>query len=317
VAHVGRSQWLERRRDFFVRNVVRDFLRSMSFLFEIRDRHDGERISYERLEEWIGTKTHRGTLWLLKDRCHRLWNGMDSSEQSEAFLFDWMVGAIFHEAMKLKENVYLVERYQPAYVLAMSSSRAGRQESSYEEFFNQTLQEIDSGIEKLQYLFSQATDHLKCMILKERNNTLLLKFLLEVRTAKGEFLQKAIDIEELLDILFPEGLQEAYCVAGESYLEGSWYAEARMAFEEAVRIDTGCANAYTGLEILKKRIEEVTLMLEREYASTCIKNDPAQYQPNCLAQKRIAAHNHPVSLEQKSILEQRSIEPGIAQHHKT
>ncbi|MBW1939533.1 MAG: hypothetical protein JRI67_12410, partial [Deltaproteobacteria bacterium] len=64
---------------------------------------------------------------------------------------------------------------------------------------------------------------------------------------------------------FPLGLDDAYCMAGENYLEGSWYAEARVAFIEALKINSDCEEAKFGLRILEKRLEELAHILEREY----------------------------------------------------
>ena len=77
--------------------------------------------------------------------------------------------------------------------------------------------------------------------------------------------------DQLLDLLYPEALDKAYCIAGESYLEGNWYTEARLAFEEGLKINPSCREARSGLRVLEKRIKEVTLMLQREYTTACAK----------------------------------------------
>jgi hypothetical protein len=113
--NTDKQSWLDERKDLFVKNVLRDFLHSYAFFLVIERKYRDEGISYEGLDDWVGTRSDRGTLWILKDNCHRLWRDIDSDSQPEPFFFDWMVGAIFHEAMKLKENVYIVDRYHSAY----------------------------------------------------------------------------------------------------------------------------------------------------------------------------------------------------------
>jgi hypothetical protein len=265
------SAWLRGRRDLFIKNIVRDFLRSRSFFqTSLRDHPEGT-LPYETLERWVGTENRPGVLWLLKEQCHLLWRDVKPDDQMDAFLFDWTVGAIFHEAMKLKENVYLVQRYLPAYERVLISRRPGGTRGPSEPFFAEIAEEILKGLHRLEWLFAEATGGLQRLLLQERNNTLLLRFILEERAEIEKTRGDTAFVDRLLDTIYPEGLETAYCIAGENYLEGSWYTEARMAFEEALRLNPQCREAKSGLRVLEKRIKEVTLMLEREYTASCAK----------------------------------------------
>ncbi len=263
--NTDKQSWLEERKDLFVKNVLRDFIYSYSFFLEIEKKYRDPGITYEGLDNWVGTQTDRGTLWVLKDNCHRLWKDIDPDSQPEPFFFDWMVGAIFHEAMKLKENVYMVDRYHPAYQVASTTTTAYDWQENCQHFFEETLEDIQRGINRLENLFVCAAEHLKSLLLAERDNSLLVRFMLEHKSDINKLWQKSGGLNQNLDAMFPSGLDEAYCMTGENYLEGSWYVEARMAFIEALKINPDCQEAKTGLRILEKRLKELAHMLEREY----------------------------------------------------
>lgn len=262
--HHGIRSWLEQRQDLFAKNVVRDFIRAQGFLSDLEHQDDNGGISYEELAAWVGTQSDRGALWVLKDNCHRLWRDVGPGINPEAFFFDWLVGAIFHEAMKLKENVYLVDQYQPAYQRAMIPTKDERHSTNFAQFFEQTKLDIDKGLHRLAYLFRHAAEQLRELLLQERGNTLLLRYLLEERAEIDRLWRKSGGLEPVLLRLFPLGMDQAYCVAGESYLEGNWYTKARLAFEEALRINPGSQDARSGLRVLGKRLKDETLSFRRE-----------------------------------------------------
>ncbi|MBW2350615.1 MAG: hypothetical protein JRF20_05405 [Deltaproteobacteria bacterium] len=260
-----KQSWLEERKDLFVKNVLRDFIHSYSFFQESEKEYRDTGINYEGLDNWVGTQTDRGRLWVLKDNCHRLWKDIDPGSQPEPFFFDWMVGAIFHEAMKLKENVYMVDRYHPAYQVALTTTTAYNWQKNCQHFFEDTQEDIHRGINRIKNLFVRASEHLKSLLLAERDNSLLVRFMLEHKSDTNRLWQKSGGLNKALEAMFPLGLDDAYCMAGENYLEGSWYAEARVAFIEALKINSDCEEAKFGLRILEKRLEELAHILEREY----------------------------------------------------
>jgi tetratricopeptide (TPR) repeat protein len=195
-------------------------------------------------------------LWILKDNCHHLWKHIDPKSQPEPFFFDWIIGAIFHEAMKLKENVYLIERYRPVYQLATATLNLSSQQKRYRQFFEQILEDIRRGMERLKDLFMCAIEQAEALLMTERNNSLLIRFILENRSELEKLWQKNRGLDRMLGRLFPEGLDKAYCAAGENYLKGSWYVEAQTAFEKALRLNPDCQEAKLGLETLERRLKE-------------------------------------------------------------
>ncbi len=267
MATSNKGSWIEERRDLFIKNIVRDFVRSHRFFCDLEARYKEEGISYKGLDEWIGTETDKGSLWELKDLAHDLWKHVNPRRQPRHFLMDWMLGTIFHEAMKLKENVYMVHRYQPTYRMAQIPSEVEDGEADKcDGFFQDTVNEISKGMKRLRCLFNKANNHLKHIVHEEKDNAILIRYILEEKWHAGDNWSGDTGLGMLLHSTFQGQLDRAYCLAGESYLEGSWYTEARMAFDEALRINPYCMEARSGLRILEKRLKELALMLEREYA---------------------------------------------------
>ncbi len=257
--------WLRERSDLFLKNTIRDFIFSYIFSKKLTKQHAVDGIKYHQLEEWVGTDANKGTLWILKDNCHRLWKDLEPEDYPQAFIFDWMVGAIFHEAMKLKENVYLVKTYHSSFERALAISNGRRYQKRCREFFQNELEDIEKGMERLECLFDHAAEHLWSLVVQERENAILLRFLLESKSLVDQVWEREGGLNGLLLNMFPGGLEHAYCEVGESYLEGSWYVEARDAFEKALDINPNCLQAKSGLRLLEKRVNEVASTLVREY----------------------------------------------------
>ena len=259
--------WLKEKRDLFLKNVVKDFLDSRSFFADLREHTAKYGVRYDGFDFWVGTEQAKGKLWQLKDLCHMLWGDSDAAEDDQGFMLDWMVGAIFHEAMKLKENAYMLERYRKSYPLETKAPLKpnGNGNSSGMEFFEETAHETQRAIKRLELLLDHAENYLIAVLKNDRENALLVRYLLEAAVSPGEHWTQDTGPMKLLRALFPKGFDEAYCLAGESYLEGSWFMEARQAFEKALDLNPDCMEARSGLRLLEKRTREIAAVLEREY----------------------------------------------------
>ena len=253
---------MELRRDLLVKNAVRDFLACCRLFRSIKGRGFTSHDDFLLLHRWIGTSSEKGPFWRLKDACHLLWRDADPASHPHPFLFDWLVGAAFHEAMKLKECAYLVSRYEPAFSGIPLLARAqGGENSKCRLFFQQTKADISSIVERMECLFSRGLEEVVEIVAQERSNPILLRYLVEEPPECRELLAPMGGVPYLLSRMFPQGIQFAYTAAGESYLEGGWYAEARLAFQRALELDPGLPEARKGLTILEKRLQELRLHL--------------------------------------------------------
>ncbi len=266
------NHWIEERRDLFLRNIVRDFLRSHEMFARMSVELEKGRFKYKDLRHWVGSENEKGLMWRLKDLCHLMWGESDPDSDPHHFFLDWMIGAIFHEAMKMKENVYLVTKYRPNYFISkkrlegkMSQGGFGHGDShdKCDKFFSHIVDDIRRGAKQIGCMFNEAASRLARVIEEERDNPLMVRFVLENQPGLDRALESVGGAQELLERLFPDGLDKAYCIAGEGYLEGGWYAEARMAFEQAIKENRSNQEARRGLHLLEKRIKEIALLMNR------------------------------------------------------
>jgi len=263
------QEWLLERRDLFLRNVVKDFFQCQVFFNDLKEHTQKYGVRYDGFDFWVGTEEKKGRLWQLKDLCHVIWDETTSKEDPDGVMFDWMVGAIFHEAMKLKENAYMFERYQKSYPEGTKDIINGNGTKVVKEFFEEMIFEVKRCIRRLDWLFKHAERHLFQVLQKEKENPLLLRFLLADTNGipEEEDWQRWKGPKKLLEVLFPEGLDRAYCIAGESLLEGGWFQEARAAFEKALNINPECKEAKSGLRLLEKRLKELASFVNREFGT--------------------------------------------------
>ena len=96
------NQWFKERKDLFFKDLVHNFLESRIFFNDLyRHYKKTDTIPFERMDFWVGSETKQGPLWNLKDNCHKLFRKTGLKISLSEYLFDWTVGSIFHEAMKL------------------------------------------------------------------------------------------------------------------------------------------------------------------------------------------------------------------------
>jgi len=165
------NQWLHRRRPYHVMLLYRDFYRVFERFTEVyRLYADNGAVSYAALEELVGTENDKGRLWRLKDSCHLLWRQEDN-RSLEGCLLDLVLGALFHECMKLKEDIYLRERYGPQLESYMRPPAAGEEDEGrpasrllrgfeWNRFLLRSGRENVSEMESLAFLFGQLSSAL-------------------------------------------------------------------------------------------------------------------------------------------------------------
>ena len=260
-------EWLKERHELFIKNIVKDFFECLTFFNDLKEHAANYGIRYDGLDFWVGTEEKKGKLWILKDLCHLIWGCEEADcQDSDGVMLDWMIGAIFHEAMKLKENAYMIERYRTSFPDKAAAISNGNGTRVVKEFFEEMTSEAKRSISRIDWLFEHAQGHLFQVMKKERSNALLVRFLLEGEIpdqhATGGLGEGP---RRLLHTLFPDGLDKAYCLAGESYLEGGWFIEAREAFERALAINPQCQEARKGLRALERRVREMAEVVGRGF----------------------------------------------------
>lgn len=286
-AGVG-NRWFAERRDFFVRQLVDEFFllhRSFqeTYLVYLEGRNPGkwdcsdllaQRFRVQRAELWqrlsrlVGSEGEKGPLWRLKDLCHLLWPEGDQAGEVSGSLLDWLIGSIFHETMKLKENIYLLNCYGPAACrlqgrpLDLVPSFRGGVTSvpvlgsiiDVQGMISRAASDAVRQTEQIAFLFNHASYMLRVLMPSLAANALVVRLLIEreqvVRILWGE------ELFEIFQDMYGGDAAEGFCVAGRSYLGGQWFAQALKAYQRALSVDPTCDEAITRMVQLQAVVRE-------------------------------------------------------------
>jgi hypothetical protein len=234
------NYWIQERREVFERDLIQDFFEAKLFFDTVaRAYKRNETVSFERLDAWVGSDETKGALWLLKDHSQRLYRSSTNNGNLYENLFDWTVGSIFHETIKLKEDAYQITSYKPLLEMKVKNkSYDATLGSIIQEYFvliERAKESVPIAVQNIGELFSKALYHLHEIIFAARGNMLILLLLLE-EEKKASAVFGRDQYRELLKRMFPEGPHTAWIAAGRYYLEGGWHTQARPCIERALEI---------------------------------------------------------------------------------
>lgn len=241
----SRNHWFEERRHLFVKNMFKGFCKTHGCFLAIHQAYAASgQLSFADLDALVGTESNRGHLWLLKDRCHQLWRHSDPEHDLSGSLLDWVIGSIFHEAMKLKENTYMLQYYGPLAEAMQKRSDAHTVKFCGDEchrFMARTREEIGHQMASLAFMVNRANLLMRTLLLDQTENALLVRHLIENPEVVEQLWSEPL--ARLFQDMFPDGADQAYCVAARSYLAGDWHREARAAYGEALALNPDCEEA--------------------------------------------------------------------------
>lgn len=237
------NRWFEKRRHLFVKNMFKEFYETHGRFLSFYEAYAASQqmIAFADIDHLVGTETAKGRLWRLKDRCHLLWRDSDPHAEMSGCLLDWVIGSIFHEAMKLKENIYMLQYYGPLAETMKQRSAAHTVKfcgSECQRFMERTNLEIGRQMENLGFMFNRANFLMRTLMLEQAENALLLRHLLENPQMAEELWSEPLD--HLMHDMFPDGADHGYCAAARSYMAGDWHREAKAAYEAALALNPGC-----------------------------------------------------------------------------
>jgi hypothetical protein len=282
------NKWFEKRQDFFVRKVIDDFFAMYgsfqdvyTIYLQCRDPYplagcdplvtgSGAHLVmiWDQLTQMVGTENDKGPLWLLKDLCHLVWPERTYDRDRSGSLVDWLIGSIFHEAMKLKENVYLLNRYgSAAYkmkeypidipVTAMSA-RAGVQRLEnmidVQGVINRAAFDVVKQMEQIAFLFSLTCYMLRAILSVLAGNALVVRLLIEREKLVHRFWGE--DLEDIFNDMYCGDAAEGFCRAGRSYLNGQWFFKALQMYKRAMKANPTCDEAITRTVQLQQIVSE-------------------------------------------------------------
>jgi len=286
-----RNSWFDRQRNFFVRQFFADFF-TLTYSFQKLYRsycdcrgsamgsscyllhHQGENAHcriWDQLNWMIGEETDKGPLWNLRELCRRVWPEGEHEENVEGSLVDWLMGSIFHEAIRLREDVHILNNYGNAALKSrqMTAAREAGDRQQHlpasrfakimdrKNLIKRVAVDVMQQMEQLAFLFGQTNNMLRTMLSGLADNFLLVRFLVEQ--------------EDIVEDLWGEGLADVFadmffntpargfCAAGSSYMSGQWYTRALIMYKRALEFDEGCDEA-------EKKVQELELLIQKNSA---------------------------------------------------
>ncbi len=220
--------------------IVRGLFLSEIAFQEILERYKEGSLCFSDIENWVDDKGH-SLLYKLKEQCHSMFRYIGTGPfHKKEWLLDLVIGSIFHEAMKLRENIYQLEVYRPKYLQYKLKAGKSAYEKDYlhqfERIISKAEQGLAEGMEETRSFFRDAMAQLIDLFKGNAKNPYLVRFLLEHES----LLRKVYGTKgmmEIFDILFKRGLLDACALAGRSYLESEHYDLSSLYFLRALKID--------------------------------------------------------------------------------
>lgn len=222
--------------------MVRGLLLSEVAFEEIYKKYEEGHLHFQDIGNWVDDKG-QSLLYNLKEQCHSLFQYMGKGPiHKNEWLLDLAIGSIFHEAMKLRENIYQMEVYRPKYLqykLKVTKS-AHEYEKDYLQQFERiilkTEQGVQEGMEETRSLFKDAMAQLADFLKENSKNPFLACFLLDHQS----LLQKVYGskgAKEVFNLMFEKGLLDAYYLAGRCYLQSEHYDLSLHYFSKALKME--------------------------------------------------------------------------------
>ena len=271
------ADWFTGRRDHFVRQAIGDFFHLASSFADLYASWRGSAAGVHRLDDatsgrlqaqlaaMVGTERDNGPLWQLKDLCHRIWPQERRVEHVRGVLVDWLVGSLFHEAMKLKENLYLLAAYRPAAVaiggVASRDNGPDRPDAAIVRMVDlramvgRIAGDVDGQMERIGVLFAQTNYLLRMMLPELAVNPLVLRLCMEMEEVVAELWGESL--EDLFTDTFGGHPAGGFCLIGSSDLRGQWYRQALTAYRRALSCERECDEAIVSAARIEAILREL------------------------------------------------------------
>lgn len=280
------TDWFSSRKEYFIRQALCETMSLISWFQQVyrlyRDSFlygntmgkgefvdESKSVQIELLHQLtvtVGTESEKGPLWQLKDLCHQVWPRTEQSHFLQGIIFDWLIGSLFHECVKLKENLYLLTNYggQNALLPSVRNLLDGLMEQPYNEnsvdktrvLIGQIMGEVARQMERVGFLFGQASYLLRRILPELMSNRLVVRLVVEQEKLVGDIWGESL--EELLGAVNGGDAVSGLCLAAEAYYGSQWYGEALRLYKRALNSDSCCQEALI-------RSVQITALFKRDH----------------------------------------------------
>jgi len=215
-------------------DIARDFLTVHRELRRIAEREAAGSLRFDEVQRFVGDD-ERSVLYRLKERCHALFRGdgdHDPLEIGASALFDLAVGSLFHEAMKLRENLYQSDVYAPkvAALRASGVSDASGLLGEFDKLVKDARSRLAESVAESRVLLGRTTAQFRVLLRSHADNGMLARFLVENAARLAETFACSED-DALADL--HGSARAAWRAAAWSYLQSGFFAEASRALAAA------------------------------------------------------------------------------------
>lgn len=243
--------------------LLREFLDAYSRLSGVFG-EDGE-VCFETLAEVVGDDD-RAALYRLKERSHGLFRTEEyaSAAVRREALFDLTVGALFHEAMKLRESLYQREVYAPR-LASLRDASADEPDALFGEFdrlLEKSGGRLDQVVSEVRVLLAQTRDQFRRVLIERAGERGVTRCLASHREAVvTAFPEGFKGLMERMHGDVATGLIEA----SHALLDSAYFIEAGKTLREASR--EADANR-TEINQLQRYAEGMQFFLDGEYKAS-------------------------------------------------
>lgn len=196
-----------------------------------------QKLYFENVEDFVDDRG-RSCLFRLKEMCHDLFRNSAEANYKEK-LFDITVGYTFHGAMKLRENLYLLQYYQPQSEIALHdlSPQERKIVNEIGALVKKAQTRLKEEFKEVATLSDELVAQLKDLIVLYSENYLLPRFLYEnEKPLLKTYGRKGFD--EILKMAFEDGRKLLLFKTAVSYLDSEYYETARGLFKRIVHADS-------------------------------------------------------------------------------
>lgn len=233
---------LQRERERQIVDIVKWFLTVVVLYREVYEKYKNGSLKFDDVEKLVDDKGE-SILYNLKESCHRLFRqdaGTVNNNLGKEKLFDLAIGSFFHEAMKVREDCYHLEFYNP-YYLEMELKKKHAKTDYEKDFLNRikkltarVVQRLPKEFEELYALLGDTINQFKALLQEHYNSGLLVRFMIENKQLINQvFGQKGL--KELFQLMYKDSLVEAYSLAAKSYFESGFYDKASTTIKKIQR----------------------------------------------------------------------------------
>lgn len=228
----------QRRYQWSLAKLIEEVLEAWLTFRGLFEKYRKGTLSFGDLASFVDDKDLTSPLYRLKELSHKLFRNPESEVPVEGRLLDLTIGSIFHEAMKMREDLYQLEVYWPYYQRLKEEGLLVYREQLGDEFQKlkqKAAKSLRDGFSETKRLFKSTLIQSKAILFTEgRKNPLILRLLI----AKGRLFRRAYGkdgFRRLLLEVFPEGFEEALKEAALSFTEAMHLEQAQAIWTRYMR----------------------------------------------------------------------------------